>query len=1403
MPRENNYPERVAVREAAIAQADTIICEVWGEPTQRRKNEWRWGTNGSRSAHVHGTKAGAWSDFETGDSGDLFELWAIYALGMPSAKADFARVLRSLADRVGVRGEVTPEQRAEIDRRAAEREAESQRQAAAEAQRKANMAATLRGVVLPIDGTPAETYLRSRGLTIMPDSTVAGFIPADAVPRTDGLPYLNLPSLVVWATDALGAVTGGQRIVLQQDGTRATYRDGRKLEKFGFGRIKGSAVRIAARSNGSTGILVCEGPETALSLSEAKGMEVWAVLSSGSFGALHSLPDVPIILCPDQDATASPAAEQFEKATAELHRQGVNLWVARSPEPIGSKGDFNDTAQRAGMQAVRNALKQAYRYADTLPVEPGQVVDSPCEAATLSADEVGQATQDAIARFIDHAREGDQGLIKASLGTGKSHALRVALADKIKAEPSFRALIRVPIHKLADEFAEDLQALGVSCGVYRGAEAPDPAAPGLTMCRRPDDLKEVRAAGGAITDLCGAARSGCALCPFHPANRGSTGQSCSYQKQDLRTVSVVIVAGDVSLSNTPPSAIRRMKVKHHETGEDITPPDFDLVVLDETSPLSLVTGADRLDRVALGVLLSDLDQLAAMAGHDCEMEWPHDPASIKARLSEVHEVLETARAGRSYVTCADFDAQSLGAPVLEPLRSALFAYLPEISPSDRVSEMSGDQIREHLMFSAQLSRSVKGIQRLLFALSQGMHDARLHGTEDQPLATVKLGQASSDQGVLSCADCVTRAVVRSEYLDSRVLILDGTPEIDLLRAWFPKLRLLADSRARDGDGVTRVQLVDSLMSYSAIRPQPGSADYRRQINNTFRPCVVSAGFGALFNGPASLIMPKGSKEYIESAAPDMPDLITLGHFGGVRGSNAFKDSRVMTTAGRQAIPPARAERLAAVISGKPVQTTIAGGMYEKPVGALLMRDGTGRAVFNERHPDPIAEAVRRTVTEGELDQSQGRGRAVRRGRDNPLLDIRLSSVASDQPVDVIWTLDDLSALGGVAGVLLASGCWPIGRGRSRAIQSAVRSTLARWGMDDPPPDLATLAGGSDAAARDYLRNQIARSPAFCGLVTGLDSAFQNGSPTAIVAGVEVPLAGWFRVSITWPGAERAASCSVMTMAETAEEAAQRAATLFPECDVSIAGGKDSSKVEDRTSARLRAAARHYGMIPLNATAAASLMPEIWRSRGAAQRDLSALKDVDSGKPLSGSHSYREYILGSEPLKPDFESTSLDRLLVVQFRPEPSEIWQRPIVIQAVVFADNEADAQRRVSDLFGCVTEFAVAHEPEPDQDLSDVSLTVDIGLNLTAITFVSTLAKVCRAMPRPSTPLPVPSLPAMIPFAVPPAITVAQRVWDHLSAIFDFVIPPSTPVCVPRIPALDAFRLFRPSNVTTQPHHA
>lgn len=228
---------------------------------------------------------------------------------------DFASILAALGLGPGDYRSPDP---AEFARRAAEQEAE--------AQRKALLASAIWREAKPISGTPAEWYLRNRGITCDLPASLR-FHPALRHPTG-----ATFPAMVALIEGAGRPAI--HRTYLRPDGHSKAPVDPAKMM---LGACAGGAVRLAG---GQGRLVVAEGIETALSL--ACGLlrgspTIWASLSTSGMRTLI-LPPVPgeLVIAEDADDAGRAAADALAARAA-----GAGWRVLRLRPPEGF-GDFND-----------------------------------------------------------------------------------------------------------------------------------------------------------------------------------------------------------------------------------------------------------------------------------------------------------------------------------------------------------------------------------------------------------------------------------------------------------------------------------------------------------------------------------------------------------------------------------------------------------------------------------------------------------------------------------------------------------------------------------------------------------------------------------------------------------------------------------------------------------------------------------------------------------------------------------------------------------------------------------------------------------------------------------------------------------------------------------------------------
>lgn len=176
----------------------------------------------------------------------------------------------------------------------------------------------------PVEGTPAEKYLRWRGITIDAPLSL----------RYAALPYGRggkaIPCLVCCVSSPEGPLQGIQRIFLAADGRGKADVPAPKLS---LGKVSGGAIRLGPLDGGE--LVVCEGPEDGLSLLQVLGRPVWVAAGASMLPAMR-FPDTvrTVAIGGDGDEPGRLAARKAAEAFA---RRGVS---ARVFFPTAGK-DFN------------------------------------------------------------------------------------------------------------------------------------------------------------------------------------------------------------------------------------------------------------------------------------------------------------------------------------------------------------------------------------------------------------------------------------------------------------------------------------------------------------------------------------------------------------------------------------------------------------------------------------------------------------------------------------------------------------------------------------------------------------------------------------------------------------------------------------------------------------------------------------------------------------------------------------------------------------------------------------------------------------------------------------------------------------------------------------------------------
>jgi putative DNA primase/helicase len=184
---------------------------------------------------------------------------------------------------------------------------------------------------LPVQGTPAQHYLATRGL-VLPDGLALRFLPDAKHPSG-----ARCMCMIALAVDGAGQGQAVHRTYLAPGGIGKAKLDPPRAT---LGPIGGAVVRLC-QPHPEKPLIIGEGIETSLSAGLLTGLPAWAALSAGNMARVP-LPDdvLDVWLASDHDAPGQRAAWQAADAFMAQGR------AVRMLTPDAPGEDFNDILQR-------------------------------------------------------------------------------------------------------------------------------------------------------------------------------------------------------------------------------------------------------------------------------------------------------------------------------------------------------------------------------------------------------------------------------------------------------------------------------------------------------------------------------------------------------------------------------------------------------------------------------------------------------------------------------------------------------------------------------------------------------------------------------------------------------------------------------------------------------------------------------------------------------------------------------------------------------------------------------------------------------------------------------------------------------------------------------------------------
>jgi putative DNA primase/helicase len=548
------------------------------------------------------------------------------------------------------------------------------------------------------------------------------------------------------------------------------------------------------------------------------------------------------------------------------------------------------------------------------------------------------------------------GLLITPTASGKSTQARETIAKMLEDHPGKCIGITSPRHALNDEQAVDLrERLGdkYRVAVYRGRNAEDPDAPlesdepgakRLRMCVVHDKIGELVGAGGAAEDLCRKGTQKKPGCPHW--------QTCGYIRQREADADVWLFAHNV-----------RTKKKPKPIGE------LAAVFVDE-SPVGVHMGGVDGSPVAVtfGELQDVIDALGRLRdGYPEDNTHKAEEADLERRAVErLREALMAGENGR------------VGAGGLPDLTGAGRLTWATCEKPTVAHAMSRSEFEAALALNGPYNATVRRVHRLFEIIKSAERD-------------IVPGLTKTDTGVT-----MSWKVGVGDGFDVPTLYMDATARPEVYQALFPAI---SDDRITRVDVAAPHMAVTQVTNWNASRrklvPSGAAVTAKSAANNVerLRDLIEVEAYRKRDQGglvgerrvDVLVVTYKATAAALEAGR--LPSNVDVTYLGNLTGLDRWRGVAGLILAGWGFIGVGDVERRAELLKGAPLEALAhaRGDWYaEEIVGGRRRGSDFGPGLTRCFHTDPMAEALRWSMVEGELIQAIGRGRGIRRSADDPL-----------------------------------------------------------------------------------------------------------------------------------------------------------------------------------------------------------------------------------------------------------------------------------------------------------------------------------------------------------------------------------------------------------------------------------
>lgn len=511
-----------------------------------------------------------------------------------------------------------------------------------------------------------------------------------------------------------------------------------------------------------------------------------------------------------------------------------------------------------------------------------------------------------------------------STGVGKTSIVIEVIAERIKAEKARLVVYAVPRHKLGEKIEEQFAVLGIDARIFRGRDAADPHSPEQKMCLNAEAVELAIKLQAKISASCCKNSEG--TCRFYGR--------CGYQRQmpGKKKPEVWIVASDM-LFHSP---------------EALGNPNF--VIIDEAVWNKGVHGTqdDQKWSVAIDSMIDpDPNGRTDVIGR-----------RTFARNWLASQLLKQSENGGFERRFLEDTGTDIFTGVISDEWKCLEEFKKILMPGmtdAAVRKLSKDR---KLMDDVQHSRRI-------IKIWEAVREMVAH-PEIEISGRLVLDQENG-QRVVTCRGVSSI----SKRFCVPTLLLDATmPSKEILQIHHPHVEVACVVNAKMPEHVAIRQVLASPTSSTKLRDRKHLEEVRRYIIQRY----LETG-----REHSLVVCQERVEDYLMGK---LPQNISIEHYKNVSGIDAYRDVRLSISIGRPAPGPGAMEDIAGALSGsQPYKVPPnANGFhwYEKAKFGIRLKDGTGVETVSDLHPDPLVEAVRWQINEGELIQAAGRARGVNR-----------------------------------------------------------------------------------------------------------------------------------------------------------------------------------------------------------------------------------------------------------------------------------------------------------------------------------------------------------------------------------------------------------------------------------------